>query len=137
MARSRPTISARVGVCTRPSESTLRAEPAFVVAARVAFMPTSQSASLRARAAASSGRIASSSRSASKASRMAPAVIELNHARLTGLSRALRGGLQDQLEDQLALAAGVTGVDELGDLGRAMSVCSDLSCFAARASRAS
>ena len=62
MARSRFTISARVGVCTRPSESTLRTEPALVVAARVAFMPTSQSASLRARAAASSGRMASSSR---------------------------------------------------------------------------
>ena len=64
-----------------------------MVAARVAFMPTSQSASLRARAAASRGCIASSSRSASKASRMAFWVIELNQARLTGFSRAALGAV--------------------------------------------
>ena len=59
---------ARVGVCTRPSDSTRRMEPARVVAARVPFMPTSQSASLRARAASSSGFISLSGRSALKAS---------------------------------------------------------------------
>ncbi len=93
IARSRFTISASVGVCTRPSDSTLRIEPAFVVAARVAFMPTSQSASLRARAAASSGSICSSSRSASNASRIAFWVIELNQARRTGFSRAAFGAV--------------------------------------------
>ena len=93
MARSRFTMSASVGVCTRPSDSTLRIEPAFVVAARVAFMPTSQSASLRARAAASSGCICSSSRSASNASLMAFWVMELNQARRTGFSRAAFGAV--------------------------------------------
>ena len=117
MARSRLTISASVGVWTRPSDSTLRVEPTFVVAARVAFMPTSQSASLRARAAASSGRIASSSRSAAKASLMAPAVMELNQARLHRLlARRLGRRLEDELEDELALAPGVAGVDDLVDV---------------------
>ena len=137
MARSRFTISARVGVCTRPSESTLRTEPALVVAARVAFMPTSQSASLRARAAASSGRMASSSRSASNASRMADCVIELNQARLTGLARAASGAVSrmslkmssPSRPASQALMIRSTSV-------RAMSWWSALSCFAARGSRA-
>ena len=55
---SRRTRIASVGVCTRPSETTVLPNAARprIVAARVAFMPTSQSASERERAAASSGR---------------------------------------------------------------------------------
>ena len=82
-----------MGVCTRPSDSTRRIEPAFVVAARVPFMPTSQSASLRARAASSRSRISLSGRSDEKASRMAALVIDENHARSTGFSRAASDAL--------------------------------------------
>ena len=53
-------------------------------AARVAFMPTSQSASERERAASSSRRISSPLRRCSKASTMAAFVIELSQRRLTG-----------------------------------------------------
>ena len=73
-----------MGVCTRPSETTPPSERARTVAARVAFMPTSQSASERERAASSSGCISSPSRSASKPSRMALRVIEFTHSRCTG-----------------------------------------------------
>jgi hypothetical protein len=56
MARSRSTMSASVGVCTRPSDHTPRlpARCATSVCARVAFRPTSQSASERERAASRS-----------------------------------------------------------------------------------
>src|SRR3954449_151228 len=65
---SRRTIIASVGVWTRPSETTPppQARP-LIVAARVAFMPTSQSASERARAAASSGSSCSPGRGRSEA----------------------------------------------------------------------
>ncbi len=76
---------ASVGVCTRPSETApSKEERSRIVAARVAFIPTIQSASLRERAAAS--RLASSpaGRRRPNASRMAPAVIEESHSRCTG-----------------------------------------------------
>ena len=74
----------------------------MVVAARVAFMPTSQSASLRARAASSSGCIWSSSRRCAKASVIAFWVIELNHARLTGFARR---GLRRRLQMSLKISS--------------------------------
>ena len=52
-----------------------------MLAARVAFMPTTQSASERERAAASSGFISSPSRSVPKASEIADLVIDDNHSR--------------------------------------------------------
>ena len=55
-------------------------------AARVAFMPTTQSASERDRAAASSGSISSPGRRCPKASSIALRVIEDSHRRWTGLS---------------------------------------------------
>ena len=55
------------------------------MAARVPFMPTSQSASLRDRAAASSGAISAPSRRWSNPSRIASRVIDDTHRRLTGL----------------------------------------------------
>ncbi len=55
-----------------------------MLAARVAFMPTTQSASERERAAASSDFISSPSRRSPKASVMAPLVIEESHRRCTG-----------------------------------------------------
>ena len=58
------------------------------MAARVPFMPTSQSASPRERAAALSGAISEESRRCSKPSRMASLVIDDTHSRLTGLSIA-------------------------------------------------
>jgi hypothetical protein len=74
-----------VGVCTLPSETApSKAARSRIEAARVAFMPTTQSASDRERAAASSDSISSPGRSWSKASRMARLVIELSHSRLTG-----------------------------------------------------
>ena len=76
---------ASVGVWTRPSETTppTQARPR-IVAARVAFMPTSQSASERARAADSSGWSWSPGRSWSNPSRIACFVIELIQSRSTG-----------------------------------------------------
>ncbi len=136
MARSRLTISASVGVWTRPRESTLRTEPALVVAARVAFMPTSQSASLRARAAASSGCMASSSRRASKASRMAPAVMELNQARLTGFSRAAAGAVSRiSLKISSPSRPASQALTIWSTSARFISACSALSCLPARVSR--
>ena len=54
------------------------------MAARVAFMPTIQSASLRERAAASSDASSAPSRSDPNASSIARLVIEFSHSRLTG-----------------------------------------------------
>ena len=56
------------------------------VNARVALMPTSQSASLRHRAACASGCISSSVRSRSKPSRIASVVIDCNQSRRIGFS---------------------------------------------------
>jgi hypothetical protein len=78
------TIIASVGVCTRPRETTppTHARPR-IVAARVAFMPTSQSASDRERAAFSSACIWGPGRSLSKPSRIACFVIEEIQSRST------------------------------------------------------
>ena len=85
ISSSRRATRASVGVCTRPSETApSNAARSRMEAARVAFMPTTQSASERERAAASSGSISSPSRSWVKASVMAPFVIEDSHSRLTG-----------------------------------------------------
>jgi hypothetical protein len=85
ISRSRRTIRASVGVCTRPSDTTPpRARPR-TVAARVAFIPTSQSASDRDRAAAWRFTISSPSRRFSKPSPMAARVIDDTHSRRTGL----------------------------------------------------
>ena len=56
-----------------------------MVAARVAFMPTIQSASERDRAASSSGAKSAPGRSSLKAAWMALLVIEFSHRRWTGL----------------------------------------------------
>ena len=76
---------ASVGVCTRPSDTAPSKElRSRIVAARVAFMPTIQSASERDRAACSSSSNSSAGRSDARASRMAAAVIEFSHSRFTG-----------------------------------------------------
>ena len=76
---------ASVGVCTRPSETApSKEERSRIVAARVAFMPTIQSASERERAASSSRAYSSPSRRFARAFRIASAVIEESHSRLTG-----------------------------------------------------
>ena len=55
ISSSRRAMIASVGVCTRPSETApSNEERSRIVAARVAFMPTIQSASERERAASSS-----------------------------------------------------------------------------------
>ena len=112
-------------------------DPARVVAARVPFMPTSQSASLRARAASSRGRMSLSGRRLVKASWIAALVIDENQARSTGLARAFSDALcrmslkmsSPSRPASHALTIPVTSF-------RAMSLCSDPSCFAARESRA-
>ena len=76
-----------MGVWTRPRETTPpRADRPRMVAARVAFIPISQSASARDRAACSSGRISEDGRRWSKPSRMARAVRLEIHRRSTGFS---------------------------------------------------
>ena len=112
-------------------------EPARVVAARVPFMPTSQSASLRARAASSSGFISLSGRSALKASWIAALVMLENQARSTGLSCAAAGALcrmslKMSSPSRPASHALTISVTSLRDI----SLCSDANCLAARLSRA-
>ena len=83
---SRSTTTDRVGVCTRPT--VVKKKPPSrelkAVMARVPLMPTSQSASLRQRAASASGSICLSLRKAPKPSRIACGVIDCNHRRCTG-----------------------------------------------------
>ena len=106
---------ASVGVCTRPSETAPSNElRRRIVAARVAFMPTIQSASERERAACSSR-----SNSCGRAQRCE----RLLHRRVRHrvqpqpFHRLLALRLLVQVgEDQLALAAGVAGVDDLLDV---------------------
>ena len=75
-----------MGVCTRPSETTVLPNAARprIVAARVAFMPTSQSASERERAAASRGASSLPGRRCPNAWRIASLVMDENQARWTG-----------------------------------------------------
>ena len=76
---------ASVGVCTRPSETApSNEERSRIVAARVAFMPTIQSASERERAACSSLASSSAGRSAANACLIAPAVMDDSQRRMTG-----------------------------------------------------
>ena len=85
ISTSRRATSASVGVCTRPSDTApSKAARRRMEAARVAFMPTTQSASERDRAASSSECISSPSRSDSNASAIAFLVIDDSHRRLTG-----------------------------------------------------
>ena len=76
---------ASVGVWTRPSDTAPSKElRRRMVAARVAFMPTIQSASERDLAACSRRSNSSPGRSAASASFIAALVIEFSHRRRTG-----------------------------------------------------
>ena len=80
-----------MGVCTRPSETApSNAARRRIEAARVAFIPTSQSASERERAASSSDISSSPGRKWSNASRIAVFVIEDSHSRCTVLRTGAR-----------------------------------------------
>ena len=106
---------ASVGVCTRPSETAPSKEDrSRIVAARVAFMPTIQSASERDRAACSSSSNSEAGRSDENASLIALDVIDDSHSRCTGFLAA--GLLERPGEDQLALAPGVARIDDLVDV---------------------
>ena len=86
ISSSRRARIASVGVCTRPSDTApSNDERRRMVAARVEFMPTIQSASERERAASSSVASSSPGRSSENASWIARLVIEFNHSRWTGL----------------------------------------------------
>ena len=85
ISSSRRATIASVGVCTRPSETAPSNElRSRIVAARVAFMPTIQSASERERAACSRRSNSSAGRSDASALFIAAFVIEFSHSRLTG-----------------------------------------------------
>ena len=88
---SRSTTTDSVGVCTRPT--VVRKKPPSrelkAVMARVPLIPTSQSASLRQRAASARGCICALLRRAPKPSRIACGVMLCNHKRLTGLPSGL------------------------------------------------
>ena len=76
---------ASVGVCTRPSDTApSNDERRRMVAARVEFMPTIQSASERERAAASSDAKSSAGRRFSNADVIADFVIDESQRRCTG-----------------------------------------------------
>ena len=79
-------MMASVGVCTRPSEVTVLPRPPLSrsVNARVALMPTSQSASFRLRAALANGCISASLRRRANPSRIASGVIDCSQRRLIG-----------------------------------------------------
>ncbi len=86
ISSSRRATIASVGVWTRPSVTAPSNEDrSRIVAARVAFMPTIQSASERERAASSSLANSSAGWSRSNACRIAATVIEDSHRRRTGL----------------------------------------------------
>jgi hypothetical protein len=86
ISSSRRAMIASVGVCTRPSDTApSKEERRRIVAARVAFMPTIQSASERERAACSSLANSSAGRSEAKADLIAPVVMEDSQSRWTGL----------------------------------------------------
>ena len=77
---------ARVGVCTRPSDTApSNDDRSRMVAARVEFMPTIQSASERDRAASSSRSNSEAGCSVANACLIAAAVIDDSHSRCTGL----------------------------------------------------
>ena len=85
ISTSRRARMASVGVCTRPSDTApSNDERSRIVAARVAFMPTIQSASERERAASSSVWNSSPGRSAPNACLIALWVIDDSHSRCTG-----------------------------------------------------
>ena len=85
ISSSRRAMIASVGVCTRPSDTApSNEERSRIVAARVAFMPTIQSASERERAACSSSASSEAGRSVANASRIAAFVIDDSHSRRTG-----------------------------------------------------
>jgi hypothetical protein len=87
ISTSRRARIASVGVCTRPSDTApSKEERRRMVAARVAFMPTIQSASERERAACSRRSYSSPGRSAPNACLIAAFVMDDNHSRSTGLS---------------------------------------------------
>ena len=128
ISSSRRATSASVGVCTRPSETApSKAARRRIEAARVAFMPTTQSASERERAAASSDSISSPGRSCAEGlldrllgHRGQPQALDrLVHPR----------GLVDVGEDQLALAPGVAGVHDLSISASCISLWMAGSCF--------
>ncbi len=82
--------------------------------ARVPLMPTSQSASVRQRAASASGCMSASLRRCVNPSRIAP---RRHRLQPQALDRLLGFGvLRDQAENQLAFAPGVAGVDQVGDV---------------------
>ena len=85
ISTSRRARIASVGVCTRPSETApSKEERRRMVAARVAFMPTIQSASERERAASSRRPNSSAGRRSWNACLIAALVIEDSHSRWTG-----------------------------------------------------
>ena len=134
ISSSRRATSASVGVCTRPSETApSNAARSRIDAARVAFMPTTQSASERERAAASSGFISSPGRSAPKASPIA----RFGHrGEPEPVDRLVHAGRVEHVgEDQLALAAGVAGVDDPLDLGVGHQLVDRLQLLRRRARR--
>ncbi len=91
ISSSRRATSASVGVWTRPSETApSKAARSRIDAARVAFIPTSQSASERERAASSSEWSSSAGRRCSNASLMAVFVMDDSHSRWTGFCTGAR-----------------------------------------------
>ena len=85
ISTSRRAMIASVGVWTRPSDTApSNDDRSRIVAARVAFMPTIQSASERERAASSSVWNSSPGRSDANADLIAPVVIDESQSRCTG-----------------------------------------------------
>ena len=115
ISSSRRAMIASVGVCTRPRDTApSNEERSRIVAARVAFMPTIQSASDRDRAACSSR--SNSDAGLQRAERVLDR-LRRHRGQPQPLDRLLRAGLLERPgEDQLALAPGITRVDDVGDV---------------------
>ena len=125
--------SVSVGVCTRPSETApSNAARSLIDAARVEFIPTSQSASERERAASSSGFISSPGRRCLNASVMAALVIEESQSRSTGLSTPAVSNTYAKINSPSRPASQALTIRSIS--GSFISLWIALSCFPERSS---
>ena len=134
ISSSRRARIASVGVCTRPSETApSNEERRRIVAARVAFMPTIQSASERERAASSSRPNSDAGRSALNASWIAAVVIDDSHSRWTGFFAPAFSYVQAKISSPSRPASQALTTSSTSS--RLSSLRDDVICFFERSSR--
>ena len=134
ISSSRRAISASVGVCTRPSETApSNEERRRIVAARVAFMPTIQSASERERAASSRRAKSERGRRSASALLIAAVVIEESQSRSTGFFAFAFSNVQAKISSPSRPAS--QALTTRSTSSRLSSLVITLICFFERSSR--